>query len=97
MHPQARKNDRIWQNLLDTKCPKCGQRLSPIDEYLKCGIGCGFVIRQEKAQEIVVNLERKAQGKITHVAAILPNGKIKFKAGKVHHGPRPEQKFFWEQ
>lgn len=83
----------IWANLLDEKCPKCGQLLTPDTDYFKCGVYCGFVIRAEKYFEMRQTLEKKNQGKITHVAAILPNGKVKFKAAKTFHGERPAQNF----
>lgn len=53
-----------WKNLLDNKCPKCGDKLQffPGEEMMMCSIICGFMMRQEKMQSMVVKM---AGGKFT--------------------------------
>ena len=90
-----RKPDIIWQNLLDDKCPKCGNNLHYTGSVYSCGIACGFVITAERYFEVRGNLEKKSEGKIMGVKEILGNGKVKFKSAKTFKGEQPAQPFNW--
>lgn len=86
-----RKNDRIWANLQDNNCPKCGKPLHNTGSGYRCSLDCGFTIGADKAFEIKNDVAKK--NKVTHVQKVLPNGKIQFKSAKIRHGERPLQPF----
>lgn len=47
-----------WNNLLDSKCPKCRKRLwfDENESMIMCNFECGFMIEQKRMQEIVAKL-----------------------------------------
>lgn len=86
-----RKNDRIWQNLIDNHCPMCGELLHDTGYGLQCGMPCEFFITHDKAEQ--VRNELLVKQKTIGVEKVLDNGKVKFKSAKVRKGDRPKQPF----
>lgn len=52
-----------WKNLLDNKCPQCGDYLQfyPLEKKMMCDrFGCEFMIREEGMARMVAKLSKKA-------------------------------------
>lgn len=85
-----RKRDREWRNVLDVCCPKCGKVLHFTGTLYNCGVDCGFVISEEKFNELKENFSQEARTRIIGKKIDPKTGKIKFTATKVFHGERPQ-------